>query len=68
ITGHKFSHWEGDISGEANPVNFQMTANISVVAVFVEGAAPVQPIGSILETAIIATVIIAVVGGVIRRA
>mgnify|MGYP006277806723 CR=1 FL=1 len=35
-TGYKFDHWEGDISGNNNPVSVTMDENKSITAVFVE--------------------------------
>lgn len=38
--GWLFDHWEGDISGTANPIDVEVLTDISVVAVFVEAPAP----------------------------
>lgn len=35
-TGNLFDHWEGNVTGVANPITIQITSNISIVAVFVE--------------------------------
>jgi len=34
-SGYKFDHWEGDLSGNSNPVAITMNGNKSVIAVFV---------------------------------
>ncbi len=38
--GWRFSHWQGDISGTANPVNIEVLGNMPVVAVFAEISPP----------------------------
>jgi len=41
--GWLFDHWEGGISGHANPVEIEILADISIVAVFVEVIEPPPP-------------------------
>jgi hypothetical protein len=36
VTGWQFDHWEGALSGSANPTTIVMSSNYSVTAVFVE--------------------------------
>ena len=35
-TGYELDYWEGDVSGTTSPITFEMTSDMSVVAVFVE--------------------------------
>lgn len=52
--GWKFSHWEGDITGTQNPINFPVMTNMSVVAVFTKEETPTTPIlGGIAVAALI---------------
>lgn len=41
--GYKFDRWEGDISAKTQTVTFQVSNNMSVIAVFVEVMAPPFP-------------------------
>lgn len=56
-TGWRFDHWEGDISGNTNPVTFTVDENLTVLAVFTEK--PVLPPTNLLVGAIAITGIIA---------
>lgn len=47
--GYKFTGWQGDVAGSANPVQFIISANTSVAAVFAPRIAPRMDLGGNLE-------------------
>lgn len=55
-SGWVFDHWEGDISGTANPTSVQVSANLSIVAVFVEKP-PTPAKNWLMPAAIVGTII-----------
>ncbi len=55
FAGYKFDHWEGDISETTAEVTFQVTSNMSIIAVFVEAPAPPYPGPGVFVGALAAT-------------
>ena len=63
--GWTFDHWEGDLSGSTNPVSIVVTANMSIVAVFVEEVLPTPP--TELTSAILNVVVISLFAGMMVK-